>query len=216
MNLPPAILDHLKSEEDLEEAMEQARVLVAAFNNTTIVPPLSATNGATTNSETAPATDTTVIPAQEASDGVSTINATGATVTNAVVPTTTTKTSNTGVPQAAPITNASATSTNAGTTTDTDNGEAQQTPTTNAPTTTAVINTATATNSDDDSAVESAHILDPAAARAERRKTILEEVVQNQPALLAAYLSQQQSVTQSVTDNTTAVVAASTNALTKC
>ncbi len=126
-----------------------------------------------------------MIPAQEASDGVSTINGTGATGTNAVVPTSTTTTSNTSVAQAAPTTNALVTITNTGSTTDTHN--------------TAANSTTTATNFDH-SAVESTPILDTAAARAERRKTILEKVVVNQQASLAAYLSPQQLVTQSVTE----------------
>jgi hypothetical protein len=57
MNSPPTMLEHLKSEKELEEVMEQARGLVAAFDNTNLVPPQEPTNGATTNSNTAPATN---------------------------------------------------------------------------------------------------------------------------------------------------------------
>lgn len=56
MNLPPTLLQTQKAEEDLEDAMEQARVMVAAFNNTNMVGPHPPTETDTVAPTTAPTT----------------------------------------------------------------------------------------------------------------------------------------------------------------
>ncbi len=63
MNLPPALLQNLWTEEDLEEAMEQAKVLVAHLNSTIVMQPQNrSAPTAPATAEPAPAAPATTDP----------------------------------------------------------------------------------------------------------------------------------------------------------
>ncbi len=156
MNLPPAMLQQLRSEEDLEEAMEQARVLVAAFNNTTVTPAIEASDlatttnsGSTTNSDNG-AGQPAPAPTQPA-PGITT-NAGSATNSD----------NGAGQPAPAPTQPAPGITTNAGSAANSDNGAGQLAPTptptapkitTNVPDTTAIVSALTTA---DDNVLEAA------------------------------------------------------------
>jgi hypothetical protein len=159
MNLPPALLQKLVTEEGLEEAMKQTKVLVANLNSTIGVQPQN--RSASTAAATA--------------EDAPTIPTTAAIVSSA--PATT---------EPAPAAPANTAPSDTSTTANSDNAATTE-PAPAAPANTAPSDTITTANSDN-AAVEAGTTIIPAASMAERKKTILEEVVRNQQASQAEHM----------------------------